>query len=61
VVWAIAYGLGYFYLGHLLTSAGTALDAILALASASWIIGSARRYERRLLAESPGPSARSRA
>ncbi|HUY59114.1 MAG TPA: DedA family protein [Solirubrobacteraceae bacterium] len=55
VVWAVAYGLGYFYLGHALTTAGTALDVILAVVGASWIIGFAlylRRYERRLLAES---------
>ena len=62
VVWAVAYGLGYFYLGAALTNAGTALNVLFVVVGAGFIIGSAlyvRRYERRLLAEPPADSDRS--
>lgn len=64
VVWALAYGLGYFYLGHALATASTTVDVALGVLAGVWILASAiylRRHERRLQGEAdralPGPIA----
>lgn len=64
VVWALVYGVGYFYAGHALVSAGTATDVVLAVIGGSaivaWVIY-LRRRERLLQGEAdralPGPIA----
>jgi membrane protein DedA with SNARE-associated domain len=51
VCWALAYGLGYYYLGHALTSASTGVDVALGVVGVAWIVAVMlllRREERRL-------------
>jgi len=62
VIWALVYGLGYFYLGHALAKASTSVDVALGIAGAAWIIASIlylRHHEKRLMPEVerafPGP------
>jgi membrane protein DedA with SNARE-associated domain len=64
VVWAVLYGVGYFYAGHALTTASTGVDVALAVVGGSalvaWVIY-LRRRERRLQRDAdlalPGPLA----
>jgi membrane protein DedA with SNARE-associated domain len=54
VVWALAFGLGYYYLGHALQSASTGVDVALAIFGVAWILvwlAYLRRQGRRLARE----------
>jgi membrane protein DedA with SNARE-associated domain len=54
IVWALAFGLGYYYLGHALESASTGVDIALAVAGLAWIVAWTaylRRQGRRLSRE----------
>ncbi|MGI8903644.1 MAG: DedA family protein [Solirubrobacteraceae bacterium] len=64
IVWVLVIGLGYFYLGHALVTASTAVGIALGLGAIAWIVGSVlylRRHEQRLQREAdlalPGPPA----
>jgi membrane protein DedA with SNARE-associated domain len=48
VAWAVSNGIGYFYFGHLLTSAGIGVDIALGLVGLGWLALSIAYLRRRL-------------